>query len=124
MKKNKAWIIVPKVNEFVNHLEGGLAQAGLAFEQFFPKWVQLEHVENKAEYNGLVFSQVPNCQKDEFSVCVAPDGIHFAGENTSILPFSFDQPPSKIAILFLVTIIKGDIVNPPCCPKCQKEKDS
>lgn len=122
MSKNNDWIIDPKVNEFVNHLEGGLALAGFPFKQFSPQWVQLEHAENKTKYNGLIFNQVPNCQKEEFNVCVAPDGIHFAGENTSKLPFSFDQPPSKLAILFLVNIIQGNIIDPPSCPHCEEKK--
>ena len=35
------WIIDPKVMEFVNHLEGGLAIAGFSFEDFSPQWVCL-----------------------------------------------------------------------------------
>ncbi len=118
----KDWIIDPKVHEFINHLEGGLALAGFPFKDFSPQWVQLEHIDNNAEYNGLIFNQVPKGDDEQFNVCVANDGIHFAGENTSSLPFSFDQPPSKLAILFLVTIMQGDIVNPPCCPHCEKDK--
>lgn len=122
MSKNKQWIIDPKVNEFLIHLEGGLALAGFPFKDFSPQWVKLEHTDNKAEYNGLVFNQVPKGNDPDMTVCVANDGIHFAGENTSSLPFSFDQPPSKLAILFLVSIMKGDIIEPPCCPHCEKEK--
>jgi len=122
MSKNKEWIIDPKVTEFVNHLEGGLALAGFPFEDFSPQWVQLEHIDNKAEYNGLIFNQVPKGKDEQFNVCVADDGIHFAGENTSKLPFNFDQSPSKLAVLFLVTIMKGNIVKPPSCPKCEEWK--
>lgn len=122
MSKNKEWIIDPKVSEFVNHLEGGLATAGFSFEDFSPQWVQLEHEDTKAEYNGLIFNQVPKGKDKEFNVCVAPDGIHFAGKNTSKFPFKFDQPPSKLAILFLVAIMQKNTIKPPSCPKCEEWK--
>ena len=122
MSKNKQWIIDPKVNEFINHLEGGLELAGLSFKDFCPQWVKLEHEVTKEKYNGLIFNQEPCGNDQSLNVCVASDGIHFAGENTSSLPFSFDQPPSKLAILFLVSMMQGDIIEPPCCPHCEKEK--
>ena len=88
MSKNKDRISDPKVNEFVNRLEGGLALAGFPFKDFSPQWVQLEHADTKAEYTGLIFNQVPKGKDEEFNVCVAPHGVHFAGENTSKLPFN------------------------------------
>ena len=118
----KDWIIDPKVTEFVNHLEGGLALAGFPFKDFSPQWVQLEHIDNKAEYNGLIFNQVPKGHDEKFNVCVANDGIHFAGENTSKLPFNFDQPPSKLAIMFLVSIMQNKTISPPPCPHCDAQK--
>ena len=123
MNKNKEFIIDSKVNEFVNHLEEGLALAGLSLKDFCPQWVQLEHEVTKEKYNGFIFNQEPCGNDEKLNVCVAGDGIHFAGKNTSILPFSFDQPPSKLAILFLVSIIKGDIIKPSCCPNCDKENN-
>lgn len=117
------WIIDPKVMEFVNHLEGGLAIAGFSFEDFSPQWVCLAHKDfQHAENNGLIFNQVPKGKDEKFNVCCAPDGIHFAGEGTSKLPFTFDQPPSKLAVLFLVSIIQGNTVTPPSCPHCEENE--
>ena len=115
--------IDPNVIEFVDHLEGGLAAAGLSFDNYLPQYVTLEHADDKSKtYNGLIFSQVANPSDNLYNVCVAQNGVHFRGEGASMLPFNDDQPPSKLAILFLVAIIQGDIINPPSCPHCEDNK--
>ena len=114
--------IDPRVTEFVEHLEMGLNAAGLNFEDYLPQYVQLEHEDTKEIYSGLIFSQVSNPSDSQYKVCVALDGVHFYGSNASKMPFNFDQSPSKVAILFLVAMIKGDIIDPPCCPHCEEKK--
>jgi len=32
-----------------------------------------------------------------------------------------ESPPTKIAILFLVAMIQGDVITPPDCPCCAEE---
>jgi len=32
-----------------------------------------------------------------------------------------ESPPTKIAILFLVAMIKGEVITPPDCPCCAEE---
>ena len=114
--------IDPRVTEFVEHLEMGLNAAGLNFEDYRPQYVQLEHEDTKEIYSGLIFSQVSNPSDSSYRVCVAKDGVHFYGSNASKMPFNFDQSPSRVAILFLVGMIKGDIIDPPSCPHCEEKK--
>lgn len=117
--------IDPRVTEFVDHLEGGLAAAGLSFKDYLPQYVKLEHTDDKAKtYDGLIFSQVANPSDNLYKVCVTSEGVHFYGENSSKLPFDFDQSPSKVAILFLVAMIKQEIIDPPSCPHCEERKKS
>ena len=117
--------IDPRVTEFLQHLETGLAQAGLDFEDYNPTYVQLHDEEKKGKLvGGCIFSQVINPTNTEHTVCVAPDGISFPEPNKTKLIFSIDQPPSKVAIMFLVAMMKELVIDPPCCPDCEKEKDS
>lgn len=116
--------IDPRVTEFVDHLEGGLAAAGLSFADYLPQYVKLEHAEDQSKtYDGLIFSQVANPSDNLYKVCVTQDGVHFYGENASKLPFNFDQSPSRVAILFLVAMIKEEIIDPPSCPHCEEQKN-
>lgn len=115
------FILDPRVTEFLKHLETGLAQAGLDFKSFSPRYVYLKDEGTNQDTNGCIFSQVINPKDFEDTVCVAPDGISFPEPNTSKLPFSFDQPPSLVAVLFLVAMIKGEVIDPPSCPHCKEE---
>ena len=113
----------PRVREFIDHLEGGLAAAGLSFADYLPQYVILEHADDKTKtYDGLIFSQVAKSYDPIYQVCVANDCVHFYGANSSKLPFNFDQSPSRVAILFLVAMIKEEIIDPPNCPHCQEDK--
>ena len=115
--------IDPRVTEFVDYLEGGLAAAGLSFEHYLPQYVKLEHADDKTKtYDGLIFSQVANPSDNLYKVCVTSEGVHFYGANSSKLPFNFDQSPAKVAILFIVAMIKEEIIDPPSCPHCEERK--
>ena len=121
MKDN--FILDPRVTEFLKHLETGLAQASLNFKDFNPTYVTLHDEENRDKLiNGCIFSQVINPVNAENTVCVAPDGISFPEPSKSKLPFSFDQPPSLVAVLFLVAMIKKELIDPPSCPHCKEGK--
>jgi len=114
----------PRVSEFVSHLETGLAQAGLDFEDYNPTYVRLHDEKNRDKLtNGLIFSQVINPVDANNTVCVAYDGISFPEPNRSKLPFNIDQPPSMVAVLFLVAMIKEEIIDPPSCPHCEAESE-
>ena len=91
--------IDPRVTEFLTHLETGLAQAGLDFEDYDPTYVHLQNEDTNELTTGCIFSQVINPVNLENTVCVAPDGISFPEPNTTKLPFNFDQPPSLVAVL-------------------------
>ena len=120
--KKKEFNLDPRVREFIDHLEGGLAAAGLSFSDYLPQYVILEHADDKTKtYDGLIFSQVANPSDNLYKVCVAEDGVHFYGANASKLPFNFDQSPAKVAILFLVAMIKKEIIDPPNCPHCEEK---
>ena len=115
--------IDPRVTEFIDHLEGGLVAAGLNFNDYHPQYVKLQQVDASSKtYDGLIFSQVAKSEDPIYQVCVANDGVHFYGANSSKLPFNFDQSPSRVAILFLVAMIKEEIIDPPNCPHCQEDK--
>ena len=114
----------PRVTEFLEHLESGLAQAGLDFENYNPTYVHLRDENTNELTTGCIFSQVINPTDTEHTVCVAYDGVSFPQNKHSKLPFNIDQPPSMVAILFLVAMIKEKIIDPPSCPHCEKEKDS
>ena len=115
----------PRVTEFLQHLETGLAQAGLDFEDYNPTYVQLHDEEKRDKLiGGCIFSQVINPTDTEHTVCVAPDGISFPEPNKSKLPFSIDQPPSMVAILFLVAMIKELVLDPPSCPHCKEVNEN
>ena len=113
----------PRVTEFLQHLETGLAQAGLDFKDFNPRYVYLKDQKTTEAANGCIFSQVINPVNLENTVCVAPDGISFPEPNTTKLPFNFDQPPSLVAVLFVVAMIKEELIDPPSCPHCEEEKN-
>lgn len=116
------FILDPRVTEFLKHLETGLAQAGLDFKDFNPKYVYLKDEGKNVDTNGCIFSQIINPNDFAYTVCVAPDGISFPEPNKSKLPFSFDQPPSLLAVLFLVSMIKEELIDPPSCPHCEEGK--
>ncbi len=114
----------PRVTEFLQHLETGLAQAGLDFDDFNPTYVSLHDEKNRDKLtNGCIFSQVINPTDAENTVCVAYDGISFPEPNKTKLPFTFDQPPSMVAVLFLVAMIKNELIDPPICPNCEMDKN-
>ena len=120
----KEFTLDPRVTEFLQHLETGLAQAGLDFEDYNPTYVQLHDEENRDKLiGGCIFSQVIKPIDNENTVCVAPDGISFPEPSTSKLPFKFDQPPSMVAILFLVAMMQEKIIDPPSCPHCEAESE-
>ena len=117
------FILDPRVTEFLKHLETGLAQAGLDFKSFNPRYVYLKDEGKNEDTNGCIFSQVINPKDFVNTVCVTPDGVSFPEPNKSKLPFSFDQPPSLLAVLFLVSMIKGEIIDPPSCPYCEEANE-
>ena len=115
--------IDPRVTEFLQHLETGLAQAGLDFEDYNPTYVQLQNEDTNELTTGCIFSQVINPNDATNTVCVNYDGISFPAGRHSKLPFNIDQPPSMVAILFLVAMIKEEIIDPPSCPHCEAENE-
>ncbi len=114
--------IDPRVTEFLTHLETGLAQAGLDFEDYDPTYVHLQNEDTNELTTGCIFSQVINPVDAVNTVCVNYDGVSFPADRHTKLPFNIDQPPSMVAILFLVAMIKEEIIDPPLCPHCEKDK--
>ena len=102
--------------EFIQHLEMGVEEMGWNFMDFFPTPVTMSNGED-----GYIFSQVKDCENADHSVCVLNVGITFPEPNKTTIMFSKEQPPSIVAILFLTSMIKGEIINPQC-PSCSKKQ--
>ncbi len=102
------------VQIFVDHLYAGLQQAGLDFDDYNPTTV----TNKETKEVGFLFCQ----QIDDVgtSAIVFNDRVEFANHSVSLI-MNNESPPTKIAILFLVAMIQGDVITPPDCPCCAEE---
>ena len=102
------------LDEFIQHLSYGIDAAGIDFEELNPMYV----IDKKTNENGFMFAQI---QGDIDSIVVAfNDRVEF--NNGSSLVISKSQPASKVAILFIVSIIQNNPIAAPLCPECEKEE--
>ena len=103
---------------FVNHLQVGLEAAGLDFADFNP----MTGVNKETKEIGFLFTQIPYEEEDsvETSVIVHNDRVEFLDHTVSLV-MNNESPASEIAILFLVAMIKGEVITPPDCPCCTEE---
>ena len=104
----------PNVAVFQDHLALGLECFDLDWFNFRP------HTCNHKEYgNGILFSQLDNTHKEccsaEHSLIVSNQGLHLADKK--LLPFSNEQPPTKMAILVLSAMVMEQPLNFEC-PEC------
>ena len=102
------------VQIFVDHLYAGLEQAGLDFDDYSPMTV----TNKETKEIGLLFCQ--HIDDIETSAIVFNDRVEFADHSVSLI-MNNESPPTKIAILFLVAMIQGDVITPPDCPCCAEE---
>ena len=102
------------VQIFVDHLYAGLEQAGLDFDDYSP----MEVTNKETKEIGLLFCQ--QIDDIETSAIVFNDRVEFADHSVSLI-MNNESPPTKIAILFLVAMIKGEVITPPDCPCCAEE---
>ena len=82
--------IDPRVTEFLQHLETGLAQAGLDFRDYNPTYVHLRNEDTNELTTGCIFSQVINPIDAVNTVCVNYDGVSFPVDLHSKIPFKFE----------------------------------
>ena len=99
---------------FVDHLTVGLDAAGLDFDDYSPMTV----TNKETKENGLLFCQ--QIDDIETSAIVFNDRVEFADHSVSLI-MNNESPPTKIAILFLVAMIKSEVITPPDCPCCAEE---
>ena len=99
---------------FVDHLTVGLNAAGLDFDDYSPMTV----TNKETKEIGLLFCQ--QIDDIETSAIVFNDRVEFADHSVALM-MNNAQPPTKIAILFLVAMIQGDVITPPNCPCCAEE---
>ncbi len=99
---------------FVNHLAVGLDAAGLNFEDYNPTTV----TNKETKEVGFLFCQ--QIDDIETSAIVFNDRVEFADHSVSLM-MNNESPASEIAILFLVAMIKGEVITPPSCPCCEEE---
>ena len=103
---------------FVNHLTVGLDAAGLDFADFHP----MTGVNKETGKFGFLFTQIPYEEEDsiETTVIVQNDRVEFLDHSVSLM-MNNESPASEIAILFVVAMIKGEVITPPYCPCCAEE---
>ncbi len=99
---------------FVNHLAVGLDAAGLNFEDYNPTTV----TNKETKEVGFLFCQ--QIDDIETSAIVFNDRVEFADHSVSLM-MNNETPATEIAILFLVAMIKGEVITPPDCPCCAEE---
>tara|TARA_Y100001973_G_scaffold50397_1_gene74781 strand:+ start:1125 stop:1481 length:357 start_codon:yes stop_codon:yes gene_type:complete len=106
----------PNVSSFEAHIAIGLEAAGLNINDFDPAY--MEHTEDKSKGVGFGIQQ----QKHDSSsyVCCFEDGLQFPEGGSSIV-ICDDQPASTVAVLVLVAILSGRLLESPECPHCQEE---
>ena len=99
---------------FVDHLAVGLDAAGLDFDDYNPTTV----TNKETKEVGFLFCQ----QIDDIntSAIVFNDRVEFADHSVSLI-MNNESPPSQIAILFIVAMVKGEVITPPDCPCCVEE---
>ncbi len=102
----------PNVAVFQDHLALGLECFDLDWFDFRP------HTCNNKDYgDGLLFSlfhkkHSESCQA-EHSVIISNEGLHLPDKK--ILPFSNEQPPTKMALLVLAAMVMEEPLHFECC---------
>tara|TARA_R100001460_G_scaffold33829_2_gene66044 strand:+ start:610 stop:969 length:360 start_codon:yes stop_codon:yes gene_type:complete len=118
MKKSLPKVTEPKlppnVAVFQDHLALGLECFDLDWFDFRP------HTCHNKEYgDGLLFSQLDKKHSAECagenSLIVSNEGLHLP--NKKILPFSNEQPPTKMALLVLSAMVTEQPLHFEC-PEC------
>ena len=99
---------------FVDHQTVGLNAAGLDFDDYSPMTV----TNKETKEIGLLFCQ--QIDDIETSAIVFNDRVEFADHSVSLI-MNNESPASELAILFLVAMIKGEVITPPDCPCCAEE---
>ena len=102
------------IQTFVDHLTVGLNAAGLDFDDYSPMTV----TNKETKEIGLLFCQ--QIDDIETSAIVFNDRVEFADHSVSLI-MNNESPASELAILFLVAMIKGEVITPPDCPCCAEE---
>ena len=100
---------------FQDHLALGLECFNLDWFDFKPMTCS-----NKEYGDGLAFSQLDvsheDCCKAEYCLIISNQGIHFPDHK--IMPFSNEQPPTKMALLVLSAMVIEEPLNF-TCPECE-----
>ena len=123
----------PISKRFADHLAEGVGNFGLDFSDFYPRICQHK---DDGEI-GLLLSQVRikgtnlrNTRKqqrlrkmnDLYHVFVTEEGITFPFfEPSSMLCFTNEQPPERVALLFLAALISGHPIEHQTCPSCTEK---
>jgi len=103
----------PNVKVFQDHLALGLECFDLDWFDFRPHTCK-----NKEYGNGLLFSQLKGVSAKfaaKFSIIVSNEGLHLPNEK--ILPFTNEQPPTKMALLVLSAMVNKQPLHFEC-PEC------
>ena len=101
----------PNVAVFQDHLALGLDCFDLNWYDFRPHTCS-----NKDYGDGLLFSQLDDSHGEKFaaehSLIVSNEGLHLP--NKKILPFSNEQPPTKMAMLVLSAMVQKQPLHFEC----------
>ena len=118
---------------FADHLADGVGFFGADFSDFYPRICQ--HKDDGQI--GLLLSQVrikgtnllnTRAEKrlrkmnDLYHIFVTEEGITFPFfEPSSMLCFTNEQPPEKVALLFLAALISSNPIEHQRCPACVED---
>ncbi len=107
---------------FLDHLIIGLEAFGLDWSDFLPHTC----VSNIDGSVGVLFSQIQVYEGEaedaaKNSIIATSTGLEFT--NQQFMPFTNEQPPSKIAMLVLSAMVRQDPLDPQC-PTCNQEASS
>ena len=104
----------PNVAVFQDHLALGLDCFQLDWFDFAPMTCT-----HKEHGDGIAFSQYDKYHddhcKENFNLIVSNDGLHMP--NKKIMPFSNEQPPTKMVLLVLSALIMQEPLHFEC-PQC------
>tara|TARA_Y100000401_G_C8198217_1_gene162230 strand:- start:154 stop:513 length:360 start_codon:yes stop_codon:yes gene_type:complete len=104
----------PNVKVFQDHLALGLECFELDWFDFSPMTCT-----HRQHGDGLAFSQYGNWHEDackeNYSLIVSNEGLHMP--NQKLMPFTNEQPPTKMALLVLSAMVMQNPLNY-TCPNC------
>ena len=125
MKNKKSKVKTPPIGplaeRFGSYLEAGLHCFGEQFQDFDPSYI-----EEEKNGRGLMFSQFKEETYgregwEQYIVAVFEHGVVWP--SGASICFTNEQPPEKVALLFLSALTREIAVSEPTCSECAHTRD-